>query len=173
MVEYYKKSNITARLTFSRRQIVAGAFAILAGRPAVAETTITGSKTIHQEEDFPAKPEKIYESLLDPAQFQAFTGSRAESSGAAGGVFSIFDGHIVGRHLELDPGRRIVQAWRVIDWPAGVYSIARFELRAQGSGGRIVFEHTGFPPDLADHLASGWQQNYWQPLRKHLTHAAA
>jgi hypothetical protein len=57
----------------------------------------------------------------------------------------------------------------VVPWPDGIYSIARFELVAQGSGTRIIFDHTGFPPELAEHLASGWTENYWTPLRKYLS----
>ncbi len=72
------------------------------------------------------------------------------------------------RNLELVPNRRIVQAWRVVSWPEGIYSIARFELQAQGSGTRVIFDHAGFPSDLAEHLESGWQENYWKLLRKYL-----
>lgn len=61
--------------------------------------------------------------------------------------------------------RRIVQAWRVATWPEGVYSIARFELRPQQAGTRVIFDHTGFPPELRDHLAAGWEDHYWKALR--------
>src|ERR1044072_1311264 len=54
-------------------------------------------------------------------------------------------GHIVGRHIELVANERIVQAWRVIDWNPGVYSIVKFELAEHGSGTKLVFDHTGFP----------------------------
>jgi len=74
---------------------------------------------------------------------------------------------IVGRNLELVPDRRIVQAWRVVPWPEGIFSIARFELTGQGSGTRVIFDHTGFPTELAEHLASGWNENYWTALQKY------
>ena len=74
----------------------------------------------------------------------------------------------MGRNLELIPARRIVQAWRVVPWPEGVYSIAKFELQDQGSGTKVIFDHTGFPTDLAEHLESGWQENYWKALRSYL-----
>jgi len=54
------------------------------------------------------------------------------------------------------PNQRIIQAWRVVTWPEGVYSIAKFELKPHGSGTRLVFDHTGFPEGLHDHLAEGW-----------------
>jgi activator of HSP90 ATPase len=131
--------------------------------------TIIMTRAIHHEVDFKSGPRRIYEALLDAKQFAAFSGGRAaEIHREVGGAFSIFGGHIVGRSLELIPNRRIVQAWRVVPWPEGFYSIARFELLGQGSGTRIIFDHTGFPPELAEHLESGWHENYWVPLRKYL-----
>jgi activator of HSP90 ATPase len=131
--------------------------------------TIIMTKAIHQEEDFKANPARIYEALLDAKQFSAFSGGRAaEIHREVGGAFIIFAGHIVGRNLELVPNRRIVQAWRVVPWPEGIYSIARFELVEQGSGTRVVLDHTGFPPELAEHLESGWNENYWTALQKYL-----
>ena len=78
-----------------------------------------------------------------------------------------FGGHIVGRHIELVANERIVQAWRVIDWNPGVYSIVKFELAEQGSGTKLVFDHTGFPEGKGRHLAHGWKANYWDPLGKY------
>jgi activator of HSP90 ATPase len=91
-----------------------------------------------------------------------------EISRQVGGAFTLFGGHIVGRHIELVPHKLIVQAWRVVDWNPGVYSIVKFELTEQDPGTRIIFDHTGFPEGKAQHLAEGWTANYWEPLRKYL-----
>ncbi len=120
---------------------------------------------IHQEVDLSASPAQIYEALLDSKRFSALTGGPAEIDPKAGGAFSCFGGHIVGRNVELVPHQRIVQAWRAVAWPEGVYSIARFELKSQGTGTRVVFDHTGFPADQRDHLAAGWEEHYWRALR--------
>ena len=56
----------------------------------------------------------------------------------------------------------------MVTWDAGVYSIARFELKEQGAATRLVFDHTGFPLGKAEHLAEGWEANYWEPMRKYL-----
>jgi activator of HSP90 ATPase len=125
------------------------------------------SITIHQEIDFSASPQQLYEALLDSKQFAEFSGRPAEINREAGGAFSLFKGHIVGRNLELVPNERIVQAWRVATWPDGAYSIVRFELKPQGSGTHLVFDHIGFPEGLHDHLAAGWEENYWSLLKKY------
>lgn len=125
------------------------------------------SITIHQEIDFTASPERIYEALLDTKQFIAFSGRAAQINREVGGAFTLFDGHITGRNVELVPNKRVVQAWRATDWPEGAYSIARFELKPQGTGTHLVFDHIGFPEGLRDHLAEGWNGHYWELLRKY------
>jgi len=125
------------------------------------------SITIHQEIEFNATPQQLYDALLDSKQFSEFSGRVAEINREVGGAFSLFKGHIIGRNLELVPNERIVQAWRVVTWPEGAYSIVRFELKPQGSGTRLVLDHIGFPEGLHDHLAAGWEENYWSLLKKH------
>ena len=125
------------------------------------------SITIHQEIDFNTSPQLLCEALLDANQFTAFSGRPAEINREVGGAFSLFGGHIIGRNVELLPNHRIVQAWRVVTWPEGVYSIAKFELKPNGSGTRLVFDHIGFPEGLHDHLAEGWESNYWMLLKQY------
>ncbi len=139
-----------------------------AQRPAAEGPTpgpSANSTTIHQEVDFDASPARVYEALLDGKKFAAFSGRPAEIHREAGGAFSLFGGHIVGRNVELVPNRRIVQAWRVVTWNEGVYSIATFRLEPKGSGTHLVFDHVGFPDGLRDHLAEGWETNYWALLK--------
>ncbi len=138
--------------------------------------TANTSIIIHQETTFKASPEQLYQILLSSKQFSdctrksfpSFSATSATIDPVVGGTFSIFDGHIIGRILELVPNQRIVEAWRVVDWPAGDYSIAKFEFRSNGSGTTIVFDHIGFPEGLKDHLSSGWQEHYWDALANYL-----
>ena len=131
-------------------------------------STASNSITIHQEVDFQVGPQRLYEALLDSKQFTAFSGRPAEIVATVGGAFSLFGGHIVGRNVELVPNQRIVQVWRVVDWPAGAYSIVKFEFKVEGATTHLVFDHTGFPEGLRDHLAAGWESNYWALLKKYL-----
>jgi activator of HSP90 ATPase len=138
------------------------------------------AEAIHQENTFKASRKRVYEALTATAQFDKvieISGAKKSTalgtkptqiSGEPGGAFVIFGGHIVGRQIDLVPNERIIQAWRVVDWEPGVYSIARFELTEQGAGTKIVFDHTGFPKGLGSHLAEGWRLHYWEPLQKFL-----
>jgi activator of HSP90 ATPase len=133
------------------------------------------AESIHQEVIIKASRKRVYEVLTDANQFTQLTkltdmknAAPAVISREAGGSFSCFDGYITGRHVELVPNQRIVQAWRAGGWGEGVYSIARFDLQEQGSDTKIVFDHRGFPNGLGEHLASGWTAHYWEPLAKYL-----
>lgn len=144
-------------------------FVVILGLNALPIVSAQSDKsiTIHQEIDFTASPQQVYEALLDSKQFTDFSGRMAEINHEVGGAFSLFKGHIIGRNLELVPNQRIVQAWRVVTWPEGAYSIARFDLKSKGSGTHVVFDHIGFPEGLHDHLAQGWEENYWSLLKKY------
>jgi len=125
------------------------------------------AEAIHQEVVIKANRKRVYEVLTDTEQFRKLSGGlTTEISRQAGGAFSLFGGVITGRHIELVPGERIVQAWRS-EWAPGEYSIARFVLKDQGSDTKIVFDHTGFPQGTAEHLATGWKTHYWDGLARY------
>lgn len=138
------------------------------------------AEAIHMEVNFNATPARVYDALTDAKQFNkvvqlseemksmGLSAKPVEMSREAGGAFAAFGGYVTGRQIELVPGQRIVQVWRAGGWDPGLYSIAKFELAAQGSGTRLVFDHTGFPQGKADHLLAGWRRNYWEPLAKFL-----
>ncbi len=98
----------------------------------------------------------------------AFTGGPAEISREVGGAFSCHGGQVVGRNIELDPNKRIVQAWRIAAWPEGTYSIVKFELQADGDNTRLTLDQTGVPSEARDAVDAGWNMRYWEPLTNYL-----
>jgi len=156
--------------TRTRRQMIGGSTVLLGGLTLVSANaqSAKSATTIHQEVDLRASPSQIYELLLDSKQFSAFTKDSAEIHREAGGAFKLFGGRVEGRNIELAPNQRIVQAWRPASWAPGVYSIARFELKAQGAGTRLVLDHTGFAEGLRETLDEGWHEHYWEPMQKYL-----
>jgi len=99
-------------------------------------------------------------TLLDAKQFAKMSTLPAEIDPKEGGAFSLFQGQIVGRNVELVRDERVVQAWRPAHWEAGMYSMVRFALKAQGAGTLVVLDHTGFPEGDFDHLDEGWKAHY-------------
>jgi uncharacterized protein YndB with AHSA1/START domain len=178
--------NVTLADGVNRRHAILGVFAAFSALGVLGSETMANpaeeishsAEAIHQENVFKASRKRVYEALTETKQFDklvklsgisdALGTKPTQISNELGGAFTIFGGHIIGRQLELVPGERIVQGWRVVDWEPGWYSIARFELVEQGSGTKIVFDHSGFPKGLGQHLADGWKAHYWDTLQRYL-----
>src|SRR6266566_9517488 len=178
-VSNQNRSEVQSKASTRRQAIVTAAVAAgslvfgSANRKAIAagdEEISHTAEAIHQEVVFKASRKRVYEALIQAKEFDKVVqlsaamqggmppGARpTEISTEVGSTFAIFAGHIIGRHLEFVPNERIVQAWRVVDWNAGDYSIAKFELVEQGAETKVVLEHKGFPKGLAEHLAEGWR----------------
>ncbi len=170
----------------TRRQAVVGVAIALGGLALGSTNAWAGTEdgishtceAIHQEAIFTASRKRVYDALTDAKQFDKviqlsgvmqtmhLPDKPAEISREEGGAFKLFGGYITGRQVELVPNERVVQAWRTGGWGPGIYSIAKFELVEQGSGTKIIFDHTGFPQGEAEVLASGWKAHYWNPLHK-------
>lgn len=52
-------------------------------------------------------------------------------------------------------------------WEPGVFSLVRFTLTPDGKGTKLVLDHSGFPAEQQEHLAAGWNTNYWETLTKY------
>src|SRR5438034_2276921 len=117
----------------TRRQAIVGVAMAFGGLTvgstkawAGAEEEISRTaESIHQEPVFKASRKRVYEALTETKQFDKVIQLSAamksgmppdakptEISPEAGGAFSLFGGYVTGRHIELVPNERIVQAWR-------------------------------------------------------------
>lgn len=123
---------------------------------------------IHQEITFNASAKAVYKALTDSSEFAKFTGAEARIDAGEGGAFLCFGTFIAGRNVELVPATRIVQAWRVFNWPDGVYSIVRVELTEDDGKTTVVLDQAGVPEDATKHVDGGWGVKYWEPLRAYL-----
>ncbi|MBX2839626.1 MAG: SRPBCC domain-containing protein [Gammaproteobacteria bacterium] len=122
---------------------------------------------IKQSITFNTTPERVYKALISSAEFGNVTGAPAEISADEGGAFSCFGGQITGRHIELLPNKRIVQAWRASPWSDGIYSIVKFDISQSSSSTIVELEQAGFPEGGEEHLEGGWYKMYWEPLKAH------
>jgi activator of HSP90 ATPase len=121
--------------------------------------------TIRQTVTFTASPQEVYEMLMDSKKHQSLSGEKAVISSEVGGAFKAWGEHISGFNLVLQPGQKIVQAWRANDWWPDHYSIATFDLRAVGGGTELHFTQIGVPPHRFDGHSRGWVEAYWRPMQ--------
>lgn len=122
-----------------------------------------------QEILLPASPQQVYEAIVQPEQHAAFTGQPAVNTDRLDLDFLAFGTYLSGRNLELVPGRRIRQTWRaqMEPWPADHYSTVTYEFEPHAGGTLLRLTHEGVPTDMAESMAGGWHQWYWQPLEQY------
>jgi uncharacterized protein YndB with AHSA1/START domain len=121
-----------------------------------------------------ALPERVYSAWLDSGAHSAFTGSEAKIDPAIGGRFSAWEGYIQGRTVELLQGRRIVQIWRTKEFPSASPD-SRLEIQFEGAEGgtRVTILHSNIPLGQGERYKSGWQDNYFTPMRDYFARLLA
>lgn len=110
----------------------------------------------------PASPEEIYLALTTPATIQLWTGEPAEMVAEAGTEFSLWDGSIVGRNIELEPGKKIVQQWYFDTQEDD--SIVTIKLHPDSQGTSVELKHTNIPDADYDDITDGWNNVYFASL---------
>lgn len=114
---------------------------------------------------FAAAPGRLYEAWLDAETHAAMTGGAATGDPWVGGEFTAWDGYISGRTLDLEPGVRIVQAWRTAEFPDDAPD-SRLELlfEDEGDGARLTLRHTEIPAGQGERYLQGWRDHYFDPM---------
>jgi activator of HSP90 ATPase len=124
------------------------------------------TESIQVEEVYPVPPARIYEVWLDADAHGAFTGAKASIDASVGGKHTAHDDYIWGTFLELEPKKRIVQAWRTTEFPAEAHD-SRVEvlLEAIEDGTRVTIVHSNIPEGQGEKYREGWRQFYLEPLK--------
>lgn len=129
------------------------------------------SNSLQQTIRISAPVDRVYQALANSAEHAAMTKAPASFHAQEGASFECHGGQIVGRFVELVENRRIVQAWRPANWPAGVYSLVTIHLEAVSdapSETELKLEHAAIPMGMGAHLEQGWHRKYWTPLKAYL-----
>ena len=122
-------------------------------------------RSVKQEVVINADTESVYEALMDSRKHAAFSGAPAKISKKVGGAVSCYDGYISAVNVELEPGKRIVQAWRGKQWKAGIWSLATFNLKKRGkTKTTLSFTQYGVPDNHFADINKGWKSHYWNKL---------
>jgi uncharacterized protein YndB with AHSA1/START domain len=125
-------------------------------------------RTIKQVVIIDASPGDVYEAYVDPKKHAAFTGQSATGNPKVGGKLTTSDGYISAEYTELVKGKKIVHWWTTTEWPEG-YPPSKLELtlRPKGKKTELTMIHSKVPAEQAGQYAEGWQEYYWDPLKKY------
>lgn len=109
-----------------------------------------------------ASPEEVYAALTNAATIQLWSGEPAIMSTEPGSEFSLWDDSIVGRNLEFDSGKKIVQEWYFGEQEAA--SIVSIKLHPHRQGTSVELRHSNIPNEAFDDITEGWNDMYFGSL---------
>ncbi len=110
----------------------------------------------------PATPEEIYTALTNPFTIELWTGEPAQMSTEPGTEFSMWDSSILGKNLEFEENKKIVQQWYFEGEPAE--SIVTIKLHHDKNGTSAELRHTNIPDEAFADISNGWDEYYFGAL---------
>jgi uncharacterized protein YndB with AHSA1/START domain len=126
--------------------------------------TTAESISVEREIAIAARPETVWQFLVDPEKATRWMGQTASFDPRPGGVYrvDVIPGDTaVGEFVELDPPRRLVYTWgwesgRASSVPPGSTTV-EIELVPNADGTTLRFRHRGLPSaEAAQQHAHGW-----------------
>ncbi|KAK4135016.1 hypothetical protein BT67DRAFT_433810 [Trichocladium antarcticum] len=136
--------------------------------PTSSAQTKTGrvinTTTVTDNEEFRTTAAELYQTFTDPQRLAAFTRAppKVFEGAKQGGKFELFDGNVTGEYLELQEPTKIVQSWRLNQWPAGHYSKLQIEFDQNDVDSVTVMrvEWTGVPVGQEEVTKRNWLEYY-------------
>lgn len=107
----------------------------------------------------PVEPEQLYNALTNPATIELWTGEKAIMSEEPGSEFSLWDDSIVGKNLEFEKGKKIVQEWYFGDEQEAA-SIVTIKFHEHKQGTSLEVRQSNIPDEAFDEIAEGWDDVY-------------
>jgi len=111
-----------------------------------------------------AEPSDIYAALTNPYTIELWSGYPAQMVAEPGEEFSMWEGDITGKIIELITDKKVVQEWYFGE--AGVESIVTINISPLGGAAVIVVEHTNIPDDDFENIVEGWVEYYMGAIRR-------
>lgn len=144
-------------------------------RPAQSSTPtsssgIVNTVTVTDNEEFRTTAEEMYQTFVDPQRLAAFTRSppKVFEGAKTGGKFELFGGNVSGEYLELEKPKKIVQSWRLSQWPAGHYSKLQIEFDQNDVDHVTVMRVTweGVPVGQEEVTKRNWLEYYVKSIKQ-------
>lgn len=119
-------------------------------------------KTYKKYTIIPAPPEDVYTAMTKDMSIQLWTGAEVEFVAEPGTEFSFWDGDIVGKNLEFEAGKKIVQQWYFGD--ENPESIVTIKFHTDKKGTSLEFVQTNIPEEDYEEFTAGLEEYYFGGL---------
>ena len=126
--------------------------------------TLVNVTTVTDTEEFRTTAAELFRTFTDPQRIAAFTRSppKVFEGAKKGGRFEIFGGNVSGEFVELEDPSRIVQRWRLSQWPAGHHSTLQVTFDQNDQDGVTVMrvKWDGVPVGQEEVTRRNWGEYY-------------
>ena len=113
-----------------------------------------------------AELEDVYAAFTNPFTIELWSGYPATMPTETGAEFSMLEGDITGRIIELDSNSKIVQEWYFGEQEQP--SIATIKLFLSGSNVQVDLLHTNIPEETYDEICEGWKEYFLGAIKEFL-----
>lgn len=107
-----------------------------------------------------AEPEDIYTALTNPFTIELWSGETAIMTKEIGAEFSLWDGDIIGKNIELVENEKLVQEWYFDEDEESEASIVTIKIWKKNSSCSVELMHTNIPDEAYDNIVEGWNDAY-------------
>ena len=107
-----------------------------------------------------AEPEDIYTALTNPFTIELWSGETAIMTKEVGAEFSLWDGDIIGKNIELKENEKLVQEWYFDEDEEREASIVTIKIWKKNSSCSVELMHTNIPDEAYDNIVEGWNEAY-------------
>ncbi len=109
-----------------------------------------------------ASVQDVYNALVNPNVIELWTGDDVIMDDQVGTEFSLYDGNISGKNLEIEKEKKIVQQWYFGEQEE--QSIVTIKLHDDKGNTSVEVRQTNIPDEAYENIVEGWSDAYFEPI---------
>ncbi|KAI1452089.1 activator of Hsp90 ATPase [Annulohypoxylon moriforme] len=171
-IQHAAGSNPSSGFSTPRYHVPSGATMAKPDADATTQSnkgSVVNTTTVTDQEEFRTTAAELYQTFTDPQRLAAFTRAPPKRFDGAkkGGKFELFGGNVSGEYEELEEPTKIVQSWRLNQWPAGHHSKQVIEFDQNDVDGVTVMRVTwsGVPVGQEEVTKRNWAEYYVRSIK--------
>ena len=136
---------------------------------STSKVGLVNTTSLTSIEEFRTTAAELYQTFTSPDRLAAFTRAPPKlfTGAEPGGKFELFGGNVSGEFVELKEPTKIVQKWRLAQWPEGHYSRLKIDFDQNDSEGvtnmRVDWE--GVPVGQEEVTRRNWGEYYVRSIK--------
>ncbi|MEA3317770.1 MAG: SRPBCC domain-containing protein [Bacteroidota bacterium] len=124
-------------------------------------------KSYKQYFEISASQDEVFSALTNPFTIELWSGYPTIMDNKEGTEFSLWEGNIVGKNIEIKTNKLLVQEWYFGEnTPQKDASIVTIKLFSSKKGTSVEVNHINIPDIDYENIAMGWNDYYMGAIKK-------